>query len=47
MGSKVVEFIKATKSMGDSTVMDGFDYVFKSNERIVLLEETVVGNQLS
>ena len=37
MGSKVVEFIKATKSMGDSTVMDGFDYVFKSNERIGII----------
>ena len=37
MGSKVVEFHRVKKQLGQQTILDGFDYTFKSNERVGLV----------
>jgi len=37
LGSKVVEFHKVKKQLGKQTILDGFDYTFKSNERLGLV----------
>ncbi len=37
MGSKVVEFHKVKKAFGTHPILDGFDYVFKTGERVGLV----------
>ncbi len=37
MGSKVVEFHRVKKQLGQQTILNGFDYTFKSNERVGLV----------
>lgn len=37
MGSKVVEFHRVKKQLGQQSILDGFDYTFKSNERVGLV----------
>ena len=36
LGSKIVEFHKVKKSYGTTTALDGFDYIFKTRERVGL-----------
>ncbi len=43
MGSKIVEFHKVKKKFGETTVLDGFDYVFKNKEKIGLVGRNGTG----
>jgi ATP-binding cassette subfamily F protein uup len=43
MGSKIVEFHKVKKSFGETKILDGFDYVFKTGEKVGLVGRNGTG----
>jgi len=43
MGSKIVEFHRVKKVFGNTTVLNGFDYVFKNRERIGIVGRNGTG----
>lgn len=43
LGSKIIELHKLRKSYGDTVILDGFDYVFKSGEKIGLVGRNGTG----
>lgn len=43
MGSKIVEFHKVKKAFGEQTVLNGFDYVFKNQEKIGIVGRNGTG----
>ncbi|MFM1999281.1 MAG: hypothetical protein RL204_1228 [Bacteroidota bacterium] len=43
LGSKIIELHKLRKTYGDTVILDGFDYVFKSGEKIGLVGRNGTG----
>jgi ATP-binding cassette subfamily F protein uup len=43
MGSKIVEFHKVKKSFGETKILDGFDYIFKTGEKVGLVGRNGTG----
>jgi ATP-binding cassette subfamily F protein uup len=43
MGSKIIELHKVKKTMGETLVLDGFDYVFKTGEKLGLVGRNGTG----
>ncbi|WP_299395141.1 ABC-F family ATP-binding cassette domain-containing protein [uncultured Gelidibacter sp.] len=43
LGSKIVEFHKVSKSFKDKVILDGFEYVFKTGERIGIIGKNGTG----
>ncbi|WP_298766816.1 ABC-F family ATP-binding cassette domain-containing protein [uncultured Polaribacter sp.] len=43
LGSKIVELHKMKKSFGDKKILDGFDYVFKTGERVGIIGKNGTG----
>ena len=43
LGSKMIEMHKVTKAFGDTTILNGFDYVFQRNERIGIIGKNGTG----
>ena len=43
LGSKILELHKLKKSYGDLKILDGFDYVFKTGERVGIVGKNGVG----
>ena len=43
LGSKIVEFHKVFKAYGDKVILDGFEYVFKTGERIGIIGKNGTG----
>lgn len=43
LGSKIVELHKLQKSFGETTILNGFDYVFKKGERIGIIGKNGTG----
>ena len=43
LGSKVVEFHKASKSFKDKVILDGFEYLFKNGERVGIIGKNGTG----
>ena len=43
LGSKMIEMHKVSKAFGDTTILNGFDYVFQRNERIGIIGKNGTG----
>ena len=43
LGSKMIEMHKVSKVFGDTTILNGFDYVFQRNERIGIIGKNGTG----
>jgi ATP-binding cassette subfamily F protein uup len=43
LGSKIIEFHNVSKTFGDTTILDGFDYTFKKGERVGIIGKNGTG----
>jgi ATP-binding cassette subfamily F protein uup len=43
LGSKIIEFHNVSKTFGDITILDGFDYTFKKGERVGIIGKNGTG----